>query len=327
MWCLPVVALAHTRWFADPHVQPFVSEEPSFQYMLFLLSIAFGVLVFGWWFHQHDRWRLKWLRPTGPQAYERAAATFAMVCGAFFVIAGTHSYLFSPNQTVESGVPNILVSIQIAIGLAFLVGIAVRTSAVALGMLWLSSFFFVGSIATLENVWVLSTAAFIAIMGNDYFSLWGVSFLRKPLWCYRPYALSILRIGTGLTLFVLGFSEKLFAPEFGMSFLSHHHWNFMSSLGFAYSDYLFVLSAGTVEMMLGLFFMLGILTRLTALIATILFTIPLFLLGPIELAGHLPHFAAIILLLLFGSGGKFLLVKSYRDALWQPDNNENWDKK
>jgi hypothetical protein len=37
----------------------------------------------------------------------------------------------------------------------------------------------------------------------------------------------------------------------------------------------------------------------------IVFSIPLFILGPIELAGHLPHFAAIILLLLFGNGGHF----------------------
>ncbi|MEK9154083.1 MAG: hypothetical protein AAB798_01275, partial [Patescibacteria group bacterium] len=76
-----------------------------------------------------------------------------------------------------------------------------------------------------------------------------------------------------------------------------------------YSDYLFTLSAGAVESLFGLIFILGVVTRLNALIVAIVFTIPLFILGPIELAGHLPHFAAVVLLLLFG-GGNMLKVPS-----------------
>jgi uncharacterized membrane protein YphA (DoxX/SURF4 family) len=111
-----------------------------------------------------------------------------------------------------------------------------------------------------------------------------------------------------MTLFVLGFSEKILHPEFGINFLSMYPWNFMQSLGLAYSDYLFTLSAGAVESLFGLVFMLGIVTRLNALVLAVFFTIPIFILGPIELAGHMPHFAAVVLLLLFGAGEHFKLV-------------------
>jgi uncharacterized membrane protein YphA (DoxX/SURF4 family) len=232
------------------------------------------------------------------------------------LIAGTHEYLFSPNLTVVAGVPFALIAAEMAIGLAFLLGIGTRISAIVLGLIWISSFYFTGWVTALENIWVLSTAAFIAVMGNDYFSLIGSSMLKTKLAPFKAYGLSMLRIGTGVALVVLGFSEKILTPEFGLNFLMQHDWNFLQLIGLNYSDYLFVLSAGLVEILFGLVFILGILTRLNALVATIVFTIPLFILGPIELAGHLPHFAAIILLLLFGSGGKFLLFRHYPDALW-----------
>jgi uncharacterized membrane protein YphA (DoxX/SURF4 family) len=174
-------------------------------------------------------------------------------------------------------------------------------------------------VSALENIWVLTTAVFIAIMGNDYFSLLGKSFFKMKLERFKPYALSVLRIGTGATLFILGFSEKILAPEYGINFLNHYHWNFMALLGFNYSDYLFVISAGTVESLFGLVFLLGIVTRLNALSVAIFFTIPMFILGPIELAGHMPHFAAVILLLLYGNGGKFVFVHRYKDAEWGRD--------
>jgi uncharacterized membrane protein YphA (DoxX/SURF4 family) len=72
-----------------------------------------------------------------------------------------------------------------------------------------------------------------------------------------------------------------------------------------YTDYLFTLSAGTMEALFGLIFILGVVTRLNALAIAIFFSIPIFILGPIELAGHLPHFCAVVLLLLFGSGEHF----------------------
>ncbi len=194
-----------------------------------------------------------------------------------------------------------------------------------LAALWAISFFYVGVISAIENIWVLSTAIFIMIMGNDYFSLVSFSYLRDHLSRFKPFALSILRVGTGLTLLILGFSEKILAPRYGINFLESHNWNFMEKIGFNYSDYLFTLSAGSVEVLLGVILLIGVVTRFTAMVTAIIFTIPLFLLGPIELAGHIPHFAAIVLLMLFGNGGHFVKFRKYDDAdfcVYHPEKEE-----
>ena len=76
-------------------------------------------------------------------------------------------------------------------------------------------------------------------------------------------------------------------------------------LGFhQFSDYWFVLSAGAVEVIFGLIFVLGIVTRLNALVLAGFFIATLILLGPMELLGHAPHFAIVFVLLVFGSGEK-----------------------
>lgn len=311
---VPAFASAHTRWFSDGELTPLQTTEPTFFYLSVLAIIALLITCTATFLHQHNILRLGFLRSHKPHIYERAASTFTMITGAFLLIAGTHEYLFSPNLTLEAGIPNFLIIIQIIIGLSFMLGIFTRLSAILLGIVWATSFCYVGWILMIENIWILSTAAFITIMGNDYFSMISFSLLRNKFeWC-KEYALSLLRLGTGVTLMILGLSEKITAPELGINFLAQHHWNFIQALGFNFSDYLFTLTAGSVEMLFGLIFVMGVVTRTNALVVAVIFTIPLFILGPIELSGHLPHFAAVILLLMFGNGGHFILCKTYEDA-------------
>jgi uncharacterized membrane protein YphA (DoxX/SURF4 family) len=80
-------------------------------------------------------------------------------------------------------------------------------------------------------------------------------------------------------------------------------------MGFPYSDYLFTLSAGATEAVFGLLLILGTVTRLNSLVIAVFFSIPLFILGPIELTGHMPHFAAIVILLLFGAGQEWKISR------------------
>ncbi|MEY3784044.1 MAG: hypothetical protein RLZZ230_366 [Candidatus Parcubacteria bacterium] len=310
---IPTLAFAHTRWFAEDDLDSFQTTEPTTLYLSVCAVIILIIVTVGIWLHQNNHLRLKFLRPKKAHAFERAASTFTAVTGAFFLIAGTHEYLFSPNFTESIGVPEYLIVMQILIGIMFLVGIFTRTSAIVLGLMWLVSFFYVEWVEVIENIWVLSTAMFIAVMGNDYFSLISFSRPRKYLRKYRNHALSFLRVGTGSALMILGFSEKILEPEYGINFLSHYHWNFAHYFGVNMSDYLFTISAGSVEFTLGLVFVLGIMTRLNALVVSIIFTIPLFILGPIELAGHIPHFASVILLLFFGGGGFFTMFRKHKD--------------
>ena len=304
---LPVSAYAHTKWFATSTLEPYTSSESTALYLVVWACIAFAIVMVGIYFERAKIFSLSFLEPKKDHAYQRAAASFSMVTGAFFLIAGTHHYVFSPNLSASLGVPEWLIVLQILIGISLLVGFFERIAAIVLMFLWVLVLLYTGVVAALEDIWVLSTAFFILVMGNDYFDMFPIRALQRQVAHLRPYALPVLRWGTGTTLFVLGFSEKILHPEFGINFLTLYPWNFMQSLGFAYSDYLFTLSAGAVESLFGLVFMLGIVTRLNALVLAVFFTIPIFILGPIELAGHMPHFAAVVLMLLFGAGQHFKL--------------------
>ena len=300
------IAYAHTRWFADGELEPLVTDEPLSLYITIWGGIVLAVILVATLL-QRFRWlELPSLQPKVPHSFERAASGFTMMVGAYFVIAGSHEYFLTPNLTPEAGLPYIFIIIEIAVGLALLIGLGARIAALVLAAAWIISFWFTGFIAGIENVWLLSTTLFIALMGNDYFALYQSNFIRDRLKRFKRYALSILRVGTGVTLMVLGLSEKIMAPEYGINFLNQYDWNFMAMLGFQYSDLLFTISAGATEFLFGALIALGLLTRLTVLVVAIVFTIPMFLLGPIELTGHLPHFAALVLILLYGSGQYFL---------------------
>lgn len=304
---LPVFTYAHTKWFAVGTLPSYATHEPTALYLIVWACIAFTIVLIGVHFERAKILTLSFLEPKKEHAFQRAAALFSMVAGAFFLIAGTHHYVFSPNLSASFGVPGWLIVLQILIGISLLIGFFERIAALVLMFLWTLVLLYTGVVAALEDIWVLSTAFFILVMGNDYFDMFPIRALQKQVAFLRPYALPVLRWGTGVTLFVLGFSEKILHPEFGINFLAQYPWNFMQSLGFAYSDYLFTLSAGAVESLFGLVFMLGIVTRLNALVLGIFFTIPIFILGPIELAGHMPHFAAVVLMLLFGAGQHYKL--------------------
>ncbi len=305
---IPTLSFAHTRWFAHVPLAPYIPNEPTGLYIALWSGICIAVLGVGLWLERERLLQLNFLKPRVGHAFERASSTFSMVAGAFLMIAGTHEYLFSPNLSVESGMPMFLVMAQFVLGLSFLLGVLARVSALLLIVLWSLGLMVAGFVPMLENLWVLSTAVFILIMGNDYFSIVSWKALGRVMKKYHDYALPLLRLGTGATLVILGFTEKILAPEFGMHFLSQYQWNFMQLLGLNFSDYLFTISAGFVEILFGLVFILGVVTRLNALVLAVFFTIPLFLLGPIELAGHVPHFAAVVLILLFGVGEHFKVV-------------------
>jgi uncharacterized membrane protein YphA (DoxX/SURF4 family) len=313
----PLTASAHVRWFSDETVSAQTTSEPTGLYLSIWAIVAVAVVSIGIWLHRKELLSLTFLKPKR-KTFEKAASIFTMIAGAFFLIAGTHSFLFSPNLTFEAGIPIGLIALQIAVGLAFLTGVGTRALSLVLIFMWLVAIPFSSLVALLENIWVLSTALFVLFMGNDYFSIISSSTLQKTFKKYKKYALPTLRIGTGATLMVLGFSEKILAPELGVNFLASHQWNFMNAIGLNFSDYLFTVSAGSAEFLLGLVLVIGIVPRLNALAIALFFSIPLFILGPIELAGHLPHIAAVVLVLLYGNGGHFLPYKTKRDIKSAP---------
>jgi uncharacterized membrane protein YphA (DoxX/SURF4 family) len=132
--------------------------------------------------------------------------------------------------------------------------------------------------------------------------------LREQL---KPYSVDVLRIFTGLSLIILGISEKLHPTALGHVFISDYAWNFMPLLGFEwFDDRLFVLSAGVMEVVFGAILVLGVVTRLNILAVAVLMLTSniVFLLESrntealVELIGHLPIISTALVLLVLGYG-------------------------
>ena len=77
---------------------------------------------------------------------------------------------------------------------------------------------------------------------------------------------SALRIGVGISLVMVAFTEKLANPQLALSFLQQHPLNFTAALGMPMSDATFVLCAGSVELLIGLFVVFGLFPRLIILV-------------------------------------------------------------
>jgi len=130
----------------------------------------------------------------------------------------------------------------------------------------------------------------------------------------NDFAIPVIRVFTGCALIVLAFSEKLLNPNLGLNFLASHNWNFMKNIGVVgYSNELFILSAGFVEMLIGILFVFGLVTRINTLVLLgFMITSNLVFLfqnsisnALLELSGHLPVIAIALILLASGSGEKW----------------------
>ncbi len=121
----------------------------------------------------------------------------------------------------------------------------------------------------------------------------------SPALC-QQYALTALRFGLGIQLCVLTVHDKLLHPGLALHFLQDYpYFNFMRLVGFeAFSDLHFVLGAGLAELCFGLLLLTNIAQRLAASCICFFFLLSGLVLGPAELLGHIPIFAAAIILLI-----------------------------
>ena len=101
-----------------------------------------------------------------------------------------------------------------------------------------------------------------------------------------------MRIGTGASILVLAFTEKLLNPDLARAFLAnpaYANFNFMRALGFTwFSDDLFITVAAMVEATVGVLLIAGVLPRVVILLMWVPFNAAIPLLPPVELLGHLP---------------------------------------
>ncbi|MEK7452941.1 MAG: hypothetical protein AAB614_01775 [Patescibacteria group bacterium] len=312
---LPSIVSAHVKWFVDKNnIIGYVNQEPTGIYITAWLIITTIIILVGILLEKYLPKKSKQTEYKINSLGHKIASIFSIIIGLFLLIASYKGFLFSDNLSDLGFLKSILIAIQALIGFGFLIGFGVRLLSILLIILWTFIFLYLGPINTLEAIWVFGVAIFSLIYGRAHFKMAKSSdFSNRFFLLHEKYAIPILRLMIGIDLLILGFTEKLLEPELGLAFLNIYNWNFMQNIGLDwYSDYLFVLSAGFVESILGLVFILGIVTRLNAVIALVIFGIPIFFMGPLELFGHLPHLVIVVMLFIFGSGEKLKLIQNHK---------------
>jgi uncharacterized membrane protein YphA (DoxX/SURF4 family) len=301
-------AQAHEKWFHDPAPHP-TQWTTAVQFPTIVgVGVALGLTAIAGLF-----WRARGCRdlipgPTALGATPRGRAGFyALVpfilgihVGVPLVVMGIKGELFSPNNDLSHGWLYWLGVAEIGIGLCFLYGGLTRLAGAALVALWLVGAVVVGWEPMLENLHYLGFAAFFYLTGRGPYAVDRLLFpALEPSPRLSLYAMPSLRALTGLGLAVVAFTEKLANPALAKAFLEHYPLNFTAWLGIPMSDDLFVLCAGTTELLIGLCLVFGFFPRVVIVTAWLFINMTLTIFNWVELLGHLPLYGVMGILLIW----------------------------
>lgn len=310
-------ALAHGKWFQDPSDYPlrwdlFFRPLPlAFFVAVLLATLAAGLL-----------WRARGRSfVPGPEAFgatdERRGLLYALaplilgvhVAGPL-LFNGVQGQLFSPDNELPGVWANLVGFAETMVALALFYGAFTRLAAGALAALWAAGIPLVGLEPMLENALYLGFAAFFFLAGRGPYSIDRLLFPRvEPPAASAKHAVTALRAGLGLSFVVVAFTEKFANVPLAQAFLREYPLNFTSALGVPLPDEVFILLAGAVELLVGLFILSGVFVREIVLIALIPTNLTLTIFNWAELIGHLPIYGILAVLLIWEPGTKNL-------ALW-----------
>ena len=328
--------LLHERWFVDSSAYPLAWTSVTRPGALVavggaVLLLAFAALV----------WRRTGRRPIvpGPFRLGADADSLAVLYGTIplvlalhlsvtLFVSGVTLHLFAPNLALgEPGaVPigsiggAVAALAQIGIGLALFYGALTRIAALFLVLLWLAGALWFGPVLLLEHAIVPGIALTLYVTGRGPFAVDALlnPRLGLPRLRFLPHALTPLRIGTGVSLVTLAFTEKLWNLPLGLAFLERYPVNFLPAWGIPVSDETFLLAAGAVELLAGLLLIANVYVRVGILVLWLPFNLTLAAFGWIELVGHLPIYGAMAVLALWGRGSADDLRALQRGLMQRP---------
>jgi uncharacterized membrane protein YphA (DoxX/SURF4 family) len=219
------------------------------------------------------------------------------------LVSGVQGRLFSPDNVLPQPWNYFLGVAETGVALALFYGAFTRLAAVILGLLWVMGGVLLGWEAVLDNALFLGAAVFFFCAGRGPLSIDRLVLPRfEPSARLMEIAVPALRIGLGLSLVVVAFTEKLANMPLALAFLQKYPLNFTGAFGVPMSNQFFVLCAGARELLVGLWILFGIFPRETVLVAWIPINMTLAIFNWTELIGHLPIYGIMAVLLLWTPG-------------------------
>lgn len=235
------------------------------------------------------------------------------------LVNGVQGQLFSSNHQLEEPLSNWIRLTEIMIALSLFYGGFARPAAVLISFLWIFGIDLLGLRPMLESIQYLGFASFFYLAGRGPYAIDRILFPNlEPTASYTGHALLFLRIGVGLNLIVFGFTEKFANIPFASSLLEQHAFFNFTTI----PNEIFVLFAGTLEVLAGLLIVLGIFPRTIVLITLVCINDSLMISNWNELIDYLPTYGALAILLVWepnNSHQKLMWVEGLRKNM--PDSS------
>lgn len=284
---LPARADAHVKWFSDFDFRdpplPF-SEVVDTRFVV--LTIAAAIVMAG--LPALDRWLEanplyvsinEWLAER--RHHGDAVIRFSMA--AVLLITWSSRALLTPELAEPA---DWIGWIEFVLAVLLLTGRFDRIGGAGLIGLWIVGVVSYGAFHMLDYLHVIGIGAFLILRASD----------RRDI---RGLGVPVLSLTVGFSLMWLGF-EKLVYPEWSFAILESR-----PLLRFGLPAELFLDGAAFVEIGLGFLLMIGLLGRPLALVITIVFISTTLVFGRVEVIGHTPVHAALVVFLLHGPGSMY----------------------
>jgi uncharacterized membrane protein YphA (DoxX/SURF4 family) len=314
--------MAHEKWFYEGPEKP-MRWDLYFQARP--LGFTGGTLaVFGL---ACLVWRLRRGRDfiPGPESFgarpERRMAFYGLVPAILglhlavpLLVYGVTGDLFTPNNEMKPGWAHFFGLAEALIALCLFYGGMTRPASLVLIALWAAGAGLFSPEPMLESLHVLGYAGFFYLAGRGPIAVDRLLFPKlEPPVEYVAIAPTILRVGVGLSLVVVAFTEKLANLPLAESFLRlYPSINFTSTIRIGISDELFALCAGSVELLAGLLITFGVFPRTIILLALFPMNLSLTVFNWEELIGHMPFYGALAFLLVWSPKDRDLWVAGLR---------------
>jgi hypothetical protein len=220
---------------------------------------------------------------------------------ALLALAATGAFITPANDHLDGPGGTALLLLEAALGVWLVTGWQTRPAAAIVLGLGPVLALVASPVALLECANQAAVAAFLVLVppGADRYGAADPS--RRQL----RQALFAMRLGVGVALIALAFTEKLTYPALAVQTLHDYPaLNVFDLAGIPVSPEAFVAVAGAVELLFGLLVISGALPQVTVLVAAVPFNATLLLFGQTELVGHLPVYGVFLALLAYGSDAR-----------------------
>ena len=288
----------HERWFVESQQ---AGDWSFFLRPLPLALTAAVVLV-------TVAWRLVALRVHGPELRAlsplgRLVPWVPRLLGihlgvALLALAATGAFIVPSQDHLGDAGGSALLLAEAALGIWLVTGWQLRSAATLVLGLGPVLALVAGPTALAECANLAAVAAFLVVVpaGPDAYGA------ARPSARELRHALLLLRLGVGVALIALAFTEKLTNPAMALDTLERYPaLDVFGLVGLHVAPETFVVIAGATELLFGLLVISGAFPQVAVLVAMVPFNATLLLFGQTEMVGHLPVYGVFLALMVYGS--------------------------